>query len=330
MKFKTDEDRKKELEANNELIIKLQSIQGQELKYKQLCEVLSLPYKTGRGKNTQLKDLTVFCDYDILDSPTRYIITKVYPEAVYFNEKINNNNKFQDAFDSILYHAFLDNHCEPLYLSSIDMMNFFSVANKNFKISLYPSNFAKMDLTDFEYMAEISKIVYKILLRWVERRIINLDNRNIIKISKGFRLYYDLNGYIKHIDVPENTQLELDCREIYEKAKREVLPKDWGGEWLNDYIWMEFKNYANRLLKDKFNGKYFTMKEVYIFRPLSERWLQERLKELPSINVINTEAKNKILNTKQLNRYTGDQREEYIKYNIDLNPPLWFQTLLYK
>ena len=154
----------KEIDIN-----KLQEIKGQELKYKELCEGLDMPYISGKSKQIQMNDLKLYCNYDILDHPTRYIITEVYPEPLTFLLDINKNNKYQLGFDAALYNAFIKNNGADLYMSQLDLLSFFGEINANFKLALDKNNFIKMELTDFIYMSDFSKTVYKILSQWTNR-----------------------------------------------------------------------------------------------------------------------------------------------------------------
>lgn len=319
----------KEIDIN-----KLQEIKGQELKYKELCEGLDMPYISGKSKQIQMNDLKLYCNYDILDHPTRYIITEVYPEPLTFLLDINKNNKYQLGFDAALYNAFIKNNGADLYMSQLDLLSFFGEINANFKLALDKNNFIKMELADFTYMSDFSKTVYKILSQWTNRRIYSLKVRSIIEEFWGFRLYYWHNEYPMYINVPLDSEVHRKCREIFTDSSFETLPNNWNGEWLNDYVWGQFKNKINELTKERFDGQYFSMKRIRVFRPHSLEWLKDKVKEIyenaPELKDLNNIAKDKILNTKQLNKFTGEQKEQFIDYNISPTPPLWFKERLYK
>ena len=320
---------------NEEKIEKLQEMQGQELKYKDLCNELDIPYKTGKSKQIQLNDLELYCNFVKLDSPTRYLITEVYDKPLTFLQDINSNNKYQLGFDAALYNAFLKNNCQDLYMSQLDLLSLFCEINDNFKLTLQKENFNDMGLLEFQYMSDFSKTVYRILSQWTNRRINSLKARSIIEERAGFRLYYYWQDkYPKYINVPVDSELHMICRKIFIEASENILPKNWNGEWLNEYVWGQFKNKVNQLTFEYFEGRYFSLKRIKVFTPYNQQWLEDKVKEIykeaPELKDINNATKSKILSTKQLNQFTGEQREEYIKCNIDINRPIWFKEKLYK
>ena len=65
-----------------EIIPRLKAIIGQELKYHELCAELDIPRVGSRQKEKQLKELLMYCDFDILFKPTRYVVKEVYEKEV--------------------------------------------------------------------------------------------------------------------------------------------------------------------------------------------------------------------------------------------------------
>lgn len=311
----------KQEEINESIIPKLQNIISKELKYRQLCEALNINYKYGNSKSHQLNQLSLYCDYDILDNPTRYIINRVYDDAII--SQINGNNRFQDLFEGALYQALLNNNNQPLYVSNMELLNLFNEVNENFS---YSCNEYYMKLLGGDYITlnEMSQIAYKILREWTIRRINQMEARRVIIKRQGFRLYSELNEYILTYNVPADSDTEKICQEIYDRAAKDTLPEDWHGEWTPAWRWENFEDRIKELVKEYFNGEYIDLKPINIIYPPREDYLREILnkiyEKIPELKNINDEAKKKIFETSQLNKFTGENRKMLIDVAIQENP----------
>lgn len=334
-----------------ETINKLKQLEGHELKYKELIEYLGLPYVSGNSKLKQLSDLLLYCDYEILEKPTRYYIKEVY-ETIYNLT----SNELQRIFDAILFQALLNNNGYPLYLSSMDILNIFKEINSNFAFTFSKNNLIKIN-EDYSYMNDMSEIVYSILLRWTNRRIESMAKRQFIRITEGYRLTKiiknkdDFNIYIRY-NVPLSTSekiSELDqlCNKIYQETYEAMFPqlsyktlKQIRGaeeikrkKFLSIENLQQFNTELNKQIAIATNNEYQRMKKVKVIFPPDNEWLKDKLtflysKAAPNFNLINEEACNKILSTIQLDKFTGLQRKEYIQFNIMPNPPFLFQNKL--
>lgn len=315
----------KQEEINDSIIPKLQSIQGQELKYKQLSEALDIKYKYGDSKSHQLDMIALYCDLDILDNPTRYIVKKVYDEVNPMISQINGNNKFQDIFECAMYQALLNNNNKPLYISNMEMLNMFNEVNENFS---YLCNQYYMKLLGKEYLAlnEMSQIVYKILREWTKRRIKQMEARRVIIRRQGFRLYAKKDNVHIIINIDADSEQEQICQEIYDRAAKDTMPEDWHGEWVPAYRWENFEKRIKELVYEYFDGQYYDLKPINIISPPREEYLKEVLNKLynkiPELKEINQEAQRKIFNTTQLNKYTGAEREKLINVSIKEKPDI--------
>lgn len=317
----------------------LEAIQGEKLKYSELCRRLNIPAKAGNSKKPQLEEIRLYCDLEEDKSryPTRYIVKEVYP--IVFDLRIHNNNKYQVLFEAVLYQAFLRNHSEPLHLSNMEMLRLFQEVNENFA---YACNREHMDRLseimqqDFQYMTDIGQIVYKILRQWTRRKVQAMEKRKIILTRPGFRLYSSHVGqygeYILGHKVWPDSNTEKLCQEVYSQAVQEVLPEDWAGEWVNEKLWAKFESRLKELIRAKSKNTYVDLKTIIILSPPSESWLKDRLQEIykaiPALDEINNEACDKILTTSQLDTMTNVQRRNFVEYNIKQNPAVSFRAKL--
>ena len=329
-----------------EIIPKLKAIVGQELKYNKLCDALGLPNVGTRSKVKQLKELQMYCDFDILPKPTRYVIREVYEkEAKVFN-KINGNNKYQMMFDAVVYQTFLENGGEPIYVSTLDMLKLFSEVNENFVYTCSPENMIKLG-EDFIYFTEMGRIAKKMLGAWTKDRIENMVTRSFLVKEKAYRLYTQHKGQygvfrIRH-DVNVDSDLGKQCMAIIAQAIEEVVPKKYleatsnGGYkklWMPLPIYNAFQTRIEQLVFEKFNGEYCDLKEISVLKPPEGKWIYKKLteiyKQIPAFQNINEEACRKILKSASMDfdKFTNAERKRFIEVNIKLNPKISLKAKL--
>lgn len=328
-----------------DIIAKLKSIEGQELKYKKLCEALGIPIKTSNSKKAQLKSLQIYCKLVELDKPKRYLIEKVYNEELEMLGLAKGNNKFQLMFEAAVYQAFLKNNGAPLYLSNMDAIKLFKEVNDNFT---YACNNEDMQMMgpEYEYMPEVAKIIYRILRQWTMRRIDSMNERHTALKETGYRLYktkeYKGHKYTTYINVPKDSELSKQCQTIYSRAIDEIMPEGWGTQndefednedkqksgkyWVPEYLWRQFETRIEQLVQKEFNGNYTTLKPIMILKPPTSEYVKEKLEDmcqkLQSLTHINEEACQKALTTTQLDHISNDKRKLFVE--INMNPKTTF------
>lgn len=334
---------------NDEVKEKAKAIIGQELKYKKLCEALGIPVKNGQGKRSQLKDLGMYCNLERLEKPTRFRINEVYDEAFKVLATIRSNNKIQLKFDAVLFQALLKQEGFPLYVSKLELVEMFQEVNKNFATTFKYEDMQKLG-EHFEYMHDMSEIVFGILKQWTTRKLESMEQRGVIRQCDGYRVYTKHKNsrgqtYLKKHDVPMSTiekvsELEKLCDRVYYKVKDAILPpyeKTTDGKvQISNYYpkerLMEFERVLNRSISEATDGKYCKLKKVSVILPPDKEWMVEKLKEIynqePDFKEINEEACRKVLDTSQLDSFTNDERKQFILYNMTKNPPMSFRDEL--
>ena len=136
-------------------------------------------------------------------------------------------------FEAALYQKFLEQNGGPLYVSNLDLLKLFQEVNENFS---YACNLDYMKALgeEFEYMASMGEIIYRILLQWTLRRINQMDARRIVLKRNGFRLYkkYYIDGkeYSQIYNIPFESNEEKICQQIWDKARYEIMPPGWGND----------------------------------------------------------------------------------------------------
>ena len=325
---------------SREAIEKLPTIVGQEMNYRQLCRTLDLPERGGTQKAAQLRELQKYCELERIQGTQRYLVKQIYDENITaFIEYLDAPDQ-QLLFDAMLYQTFLDNGCKPLHLSNTEMLMLFREVNENF---LYTFNRQALNAINknLVYMNDMSKIVYRILHQWTYRRIENLDARHIVFRRYGFRLYktYEVDGkqYTLRVNVKPDSEQEKRCQRVWATAMRQVLGVDYLGsldnpKWMPEAKWNQFEERVGELTKKEFadDGGYDKLRSVSILSCPESSWLQASIDYIlctvGNPELINTEAKRKILDTTQLDTIcTNSQRQEFIQYNMTKNPPRWFK-----
>lgn len=327
---------------DKEIIPRLNAIVGQELKYVDLCKALDIPRLGTRQKENQLKELLMYCDFDVLSKPTRYIVKEVYEEEVKAFEKINGNNKYQMMFNSVVYQAFLENNGEPLYMSNLDMLRLFSEVNENFVYTCNAENMAKLG-EDFICFTEMGQIAKKMLSQWTNNRLNYMAVRNFIVKEKAYRLYTEHKGQYGKFRIGHDFNVGSDigkkCIAIMAQAIEEIVPNKYIQKATNEkegdkMLWMPLPIYNSlqvritQLTQEEFDGEYCDLKEISLLRPPDGQWIYKKLNEiysqLPALQEINKEACKKILTSvsSSLDKFTGAERKRFIEVNIKSNPKI--------
>ena len=104
------------------------------------------------------------------------------------------------------------------------------------------------------------------------------------------------------------------------------MPDGWEDEWVPGWKWYEYERYVAQLTKERFENEYCDLRHINIMSPPTKGWLQERLAEtyskIEDLTGINQEARRKIMETKQLDGNTGEERKRFIEVNMSLNPKI--------
>ena len=167
---------------------KLKQLEGREVSYKELCQILGEPIKNGKSKVAQMKEFEKYCDLERVQGTHRYLVKEVYADELVELMKNLDSPEQQLLFDAALYESFKANDYKPLYLSNTEMLKLFQEINDNFSYTFNPRQLAAIN-RNFVYMADMGKVVYRILHKWTARKIDSMDARRLILKKRGFRLY---------------------------------------------------------------------------------------------------------------------------------------------
>lgn len=318
-------------------ISKLRELEGQELSYAAICKQVEEDVKSGRSKVAQMKEWGKYCDLEKIKGTHRYLIKEVYDADMTAMIEQLDAPEQQLLFEAALYQAFQAAGYKPLYLSNTEALKLFQEVNDNFTYSFSPRGLTRIN-RNFVYMSDVSKVVYKILHQWTQRRIDAMADRKVVMKRRGFRAYYKMEfdgiEYTMFRNIQPDSEAEKRCQRVFVKALSELHGVKYVAYapvgWMPEAKWMEFENLLEKYTKEEFAKEgYINIRNVTILSPmLSEdvdAMLQAVKEEIGSVGVINSEAKRKIMNTTQLDQIcTNSQRREFIDYNMEAKPPMWF------
>lgn len=323
---------------------------GQKLSYSQLCDKLKIERKSSDSKTKQLKEIQAYCEMSKTEDK-KYLIAEVYDDDIIEFVDFLDMPRQQLLFNIALYKQILANGEKLLFCSNTQLLKLLGEVNDNFAYTFNESNLLKLsggdDEDDLLYMANMTKTVYNILLRWTRRKINNMGFA--VVATTAFRLYKDVytdyGKVIKFDNVAFGTPLFSRCQRAMNQAVKETIgdPKyinrdEQTGEiigfkWMPEGLWLQLEETINKLTKTEFAKEGYTrLNVITAFSPASGDTIQkkmenacQRVKELDDINL---SAQKKIMETTQLSRFTEGQRQQYIEYNISSKPPKLFKEEL--
>lgn len=296
-------------------------IVGHSFKYKDLCNAIGIEQKNGNSKESQLKDLALICDYEILQHPTRYRIDKIFNT----NElPINANNKYQLPAEYLVSKALANNNYQDLYCTNTQLLMLLSVVNPNYAIIKDPKKRKKLGKA-YEDMYFYVVQTGTILKKWIDRILHRMQLRGIIMYRHGFCAVKDCNGSIHIENVPMQSQIEKDLMLCWHETmvalgllhmKNNFIPRE-----MRPIFYKEF----NRRIETKLGSPYIGAYRVNIITG-EKRSIQKYIQDAEQ--TMNLASQNKIAATTELNDMTGNQRQSLINEIIKMPPEINYKELL--
>lgn len=304
----------------------LKQIQNQSLTYKQLCQALNIPIKSGKSKTYQLKNLSLYCDLQTLSNPTRYIITEVYDQSL-----LPSKSKFQIPMEILIMQLFKANNYQTLYLTNSRLLEYMKLVNSNYHIIKNPKLRHKLPF-ETEHLYTGASKSGEILMKWLGRTLEKMEKYGLLKWRKGYCLVKkDSIGdgeYTYVMNVPLDSDLEKDIMECQRQAFIKLnLQYDSKHHWVPIGMKAQYQAQFDREIFKAFNGAFSGGFQVNVLTP-NTKGIKEILTTYESEQIINQEAQRKIKETSQLNYLTGAERDKLIKEIISRPPSIDYQTMI--
>lgn len=195
--------------------------QGQVIKnYKELCKLLDVDVKGGKGKQYQMKEIERY--YKFRKEGYKFIIEQVYPEPKpKIDNRVNNggnNTKYEDLMDKLIINMLIEyEYIEESFSGIMDLLDFFTAKYVNLNKAGY-KKFAEINNigvgVTLTYQQKLNNIVKKCL----ETSLNRLQRDGIIIYEKRINIRdKDFNEHLA--DVGMEILINKYENEVYEEMK---------------------------------------------------------------------------------------------------------------
>ena len=290
---------------------KLNKIINQPLSYKQLCQSLELEIKYGNSKKAQIKDLSLYCNIQILSNPTKYIVTEIYGQSL-----LPSKSKFQIPMEILIMQLFKANNYQTLYLTNSRLLEYMKLVNSNYHIIKNPKLRDKLPF-ETEHLYTGASKSGEILMKWLGRALERMETYGLLKWRKGYCLIskniIDSEEYVSVLNVPLDSDLEKDIMECQRQSYLKLnLKYDEAHRWVPAGMKSQYQSQFDKEIQMAFDGEFDGGFQVNVLTP-NVKGIKEMLAAYESEKMLNQEAQRKIKETKQLNYLTGYDRDRLIK-----------------
>ena len=305
---------------------KLNKIINQPLSYKQLCQSLELEIKYGNSKKAQIKDLSLYCNIQILSNPTKYIVTEIYGQSL-----LPSKSKFQIPMEILIMQLFKANNYQTLYLTNSRLLEYMKLVNSNYHIIKNPKLRDKLPF-ETEHLYTGASKSGEILMKWLGRALERMETYGLLKWRKGYCLVKkNIIGdkeYTSVVNVPLNSILEQNIMECQRQAFIKLnLQYDQVHRWVPIRMKAQYQAQFDREIFKAFDGDFVGAFQVNVLSPNSTG-IKEILTAYESEQILNQEAQKKIKETKQLNYLTCEEIDKLIKEIISRPPSVDYKAMI--
>ena len=315
------------------LIDKFKEIIGQELKYSELCKLSGLKPKTSDSKIRQLRELQLIANITKLDNPTRYRVDEVYDKMLL---PVSGSQRFQAQMEVLILKMFQTVGEKTLYIPNGRLLQNLFLVNENYNFIKKKDNRDVLHKAldyNYEKLFEASNKAGQILYLWVDRALRRMEAKGLLLYRKGFCVVRRLNdSYVRVENVEMNSEMEkriLKCyHETYCQLGFAPSKEDEAFPWIPNVYQEMFHNVFATKIKAEFKDQMiinaFRANIITIGKNIVDRALESAKKEL------NEKAVDMIKSTRQLNEYTGYEREKLILEIIKVPPSIIYKPIVEK
>lgn len=278
---------------------------GQAYKYKELCEVLKIDYKSGKSKQLQLQDLERYFKYN--KEGTKIIIDEIYkrPKTKIDNRKGGNNKVYTDDIEKLILNIIYNQTQEDINkltinLSTNQLLTTLNIVNNNYKEGR--KNIAELSKhlkIDKEFIYEFFNVTSTELKKKLERGLNSMRKQFLIKYSKSINIHIekviiernlvgdpllDDKGNVLYTKIIEHREATDDEKKLILLTERKVLESMYLKDTQDAFVsgnWDRFKKKVAKELKKHTGIEYYyeTYKIIYnssdIIREFEKHNIQE-------------------------------------------------------
>lgn len=294
------------------------------LSYAKMCVRLQIEQKTGTGKETQLRQLKQYCDYEITRSPTRYVITKFKKQEVAKQKESFSPKRKGMLFalvEEMVFSLLEEN--ESLFFSRRTLLEKLGMVNENFKFAMDGVNrfflASKLNYSVKDMDLFMDAMLTKVLYPSVNRILRTLHNEAKLIKNIGY-MYKIANG--PFLAVSADSELGRTFLEIEEQASRDLHVSV--GYMPNYLTRQKFTGHCKELLQKQHPEMEFFVRCVHLVstKKIAHRVAKDAQKRLNEIVV------QKCLTTMTLDELTGVVRRKLISDLIEACPRIDYEKIL--
>ncbi len=285
-----------------ELREKMFNVIGQELKYKELCEAINEPIKSGQGKVKQLTEFNLVARIKKLESPTRYKVMEVYDEALL---PVIGRDKFQAQMEIIILSYLRENGYKDTYISNGKLLQEFALISENYTTLVNDDSrrilamATRNQYTDWDELLECSLRASQILKLWVDRALRKMEKKGVLLYRKGFCLTKKIKNGVTVENVPlqsDNEKRILKCYyQAYSALGYYCSEEDDKLGWVPPQKSYDFKKEFAEHIQEEFGEEYlnaFRANVITISKDAGNRCLKA------AKDILNAESVRRIENSK--------------------------------
>jgi len=283
--------------------------------YKELCDKFSLPVLSGSYQKTQINKLSK--DYQIEKSGRYYTVIKEYTAE----EKTQNEIKgyYQATFEHMIG-LWLAN--EPNYTACYSMSE---IMKKSCMIT-DDYVYGKYNKDDFSEIVKVSPIdayiyfdlSYDILKVLVKDVLSKLENKSLLKVRQGYRLFKKSNKCMQMKDILLGSKDETLIMEIEELCLKECGVDGFNELYKNKNNVRKFKRLAKEKCKHLF-PEYEGFYKIY-YLTLNKNGIKRNNSKI--YNELNIKIQDKLFASKVLTREIDlTSLDKIVKATIDIDMP---------
>lgn len=277
----------KQVNHNNDLERKIKEniSVGMVIKnYKELCNLLNMPILTSTSKQSQIKQLKCYMDFD--KSGQKFIITDIFDTPLTVNDQRKfGNNSIYSHYVEILLLQQLHKSSNSILAGLIELSKTLCFANNNYKYISYNNLINVNPSLTYSMISKFYLCTYNKFHRILESALKNMASRNIISVTQEIVIFTSDTTSTYFMASKEQ-------KEIILSTEQQILYHQYNDSTIHDLFvsgkYRKFYESVNEILKNKYGWNHYQKQYLIIYTgsdeiiPLSKNEIYYYQKELNS------------------------------------------------